>query len=89
MSVIVPMLLQRANSEGEEVYKETSARLLDLAAADQGAFRGVVGGLSEGQKGFMEAVILKGREGAGEKKSVEGEGASGEPSIALRMDFGV
>jgi hypothetical protein len=89
MSVVVPMLLQRANSEGGEVYKETSARLLDLAAADQGAFRGVVGALSEAQKGFMEVVILKGREGVGEKKSTEGEGASGEPSIALRMDFGV
>jgi hypothetical protein len=62
---------------------------LDLAASDQGAFRGVVGALSESQKGFMEVVILKGREASAAGKTAEGEGASGEPSIALRMDFGV
>lgn len=87
MSVIVPTLLARANSEGEEVYRETSARLLDLAGADQVAFRGVVAGMSEAQKGFLEGVIVKGR---GAKVEVsDGDGEEREPSIALRMDFGV
>lgn len=86
MAVIVPTLLARANSEGEAVYKETSARLLDLAGSDQGAFRGVVGGMTGEQKGFMESVILRGRESQGMSKASE-EGAS-EPTIALRMDFG-
>ncbi|MAD83020.1 MAG: hypothetical protein CL912_08650 [Deltaproteobacteria bacterium] len=87
MSVIVPTLLARANSEGEDVYKETSARLLDLAGSDQGAFRGVVGGMSGEQKGFMESVILKGRQSQGGAKVVDEDGGR-EPTIALRMDFG-
>ncbi len=86
MAVIVPTLLARANSEGEEVYRETSARLLDLAGSDQVAFRSVVGGMTGEQKGFMESVILKGRQSQGGSKTTE-EGAS-EPTIALRMDFG-
>lgn len=87
MAVIIPTLLARANTEGEEVYKETSARLLDLAGSDQGSFRGVVAGLSEAQKGFLEGVVQKGRERRDVGKvGVEEEGR--EPSIALRMDFG-
>ncbi|KAH7377966.1 armadillo-type protein [Cadophora sp. MPI-SDFR-AT-0126] len=88
MSVILPTLLARANSEGEDVYKETSARLLDLAGSDQAAFRGVVGGMTGEQKGFMESVILKGRESRGSGKVVDDDGGK-EPTIALRMDFGV
>jgi hypothetical protein len=88
MSVIMPMLLQRASTEGEEVYKETSARLLELAGSDQAAFRGVVGGLSEGQKGFMESVILKGRQARGNVRAEGAENEGREPTIALRMDFG-
>jgi len=89
MSVIMPMLLQRASTEGEEVYQETSARLLELAGSDQVAFRGVVAGLSEGQKGFMEGVILKGRQARGNVRSEGVENEGREPTIALRMDFGV
>jgi hypothetical protein len=89
MSVIVPTLLARANGEGESVFKETSARLLDLAGSDQAAFRGVVGGMTDGQKGFMESVILKGREDSGASKVKEINDEGKEPTIALRMDFGV
>ena len=89
MAVVVPTLLERANKEGEATWKETSARLLELAASDQGAFRGVVGSMSVEQKGFMESVITKGRSAAvdTEKKGDAGDG-DGEPTIALRMDFG-
>jgi hypothetical protein len=89
MSVIVPTLLARANSEGEDVYRETSARLLDLAGNDQAAFRGVVAGMTDAQKQFMESVIVAGRQAGqvpGKVQSDDGEGR--EPTIALRMDFG-
>lgn len=91
MSVLVPTLLERANKEGESVYKETSARLLELAGVDQVAFRGVVGGMTEDQKVFMERVILAGRPaGQGAGRGVEnGTWEEKEPTIALRMDFGV
>ncbi|KAI6330573.1 hypothetical protein MCOR29_001804 [Pyricularia oryzae] len=91
MSLVMPALLARAaaeeEDEGEEgtVYKETSACLLQLASVDQKFFRGVVAGMSEGQKAFMEEVIRSGRRTAQEKDS---GAASGQPSIALKMDFG-
>jgi hypothetical protein len=89
MSVVVPTLLERANKEGEGVYKETSARLLELAGMDQAAFRGVVGNMTEEQKGFMESVILVGRQAQGQSKVEDVNDEGREPTIALRMDFGV
>ena len=89
MSVIVPTLLARANTEGEEVYRETSARLLDLAGSDQAAFRGVVAGMTDAQKGFMESVIVAGRQAQAQGKVKDGDEEEREPTIALRMDFGV
>lgn len=86
MALVLPALLARALSEGEEVYRETSGRLLELASADQGAFRAVVGAMGEGQRGFMEEVIRSGR--GAEKGGVREEGVSREPTIALKMDFG-
>jgi len=91
MALVVPTLLSRAASEeGQAVYRETSARLLELAAVDQAAFRRVVAGMSEGQKAFMEEVIRNGRVGGGAQQT-GGEaagGGGGQPSIALKMDFG-
>ncbi len=89
MSLVLPTLLSRASGEENPggVYPETSARLLELAGADQVAFRGVVAGMTEGQKAFMEAVIKAGRvRGAGQQRSADGEDK--EPTIALRMNFG-
>lgn len=87
MSLVVPTLLSRAASEGGEgdIYRETSARLLELASADQTSFRGVVAGMSEGQKAFVEEVIKSGRQSQ-EVKDADVE--SGQPTIALKMDFG-
>ncbi|KAF7879654.1 uncharacterized protein EAF02_007824 [Botrytis sinoallii] len=87
MSVVIPTLLKRANGDGEKVWKETNARLLEMAAADPTAFRAVVGGMTAEQKGFMEGVLVKGREG-GRGKIDEDEEGGREPTIALRMDFG-
>ncbi|KAI1766040.1 ARM repeat-containing protein [Hypoxylon sp. FL1150] len=85
MSIVAPALLSRAASEGVEVYHETSARLLDLASADQAGFRGVVAAMSEGQKAFMEEVIRSGRQTGGPEKGADN---AGQPSIALKMNFG-
>jgi hypothetical protein len=86
MALMIPMLLSRAASEGGDVYRETSSRLLELASVDQAAFKGVVGGMSEGQKAFMEEVIRTGRLAGSGPRDAGGE--SGKPSIALKMDFG-
>ncbi|KAI0892871.1 ARM repeat-containing protein [Annulohypoxylon nitens] len=85
MSVVVPAMLSRASSEGTEVYQETSTRLLELASADQAGFRGVVAAMSEGQRAFMEEVIRSGRQTGGPAK---GSSNTGQPTIALKMDFG-
>ncbi|KAF2084373.1 HEAT repeat protein-like protein [Saccharata proteae CBS 121410] len=86
-ALILPTLLARANKEGATTYKETAARLIDLASADQSAFRTVVGGLSGEQRAFMEAVIKAGGPAMGARRELEREEGNGEPSIALKMDF--
>ncbi|KAH7329245.1 armadillo-type protein [Stachybotrys elegans] len=87
MALVVPALLARANAEGDEVYTETSTRLLELAAADQTSFRAVVGGLSVAQRGFLEEVIRSGQQNAGASQKVASSGG-GQPTITLKMDFG-
>ena len=90
MSIVAPTLLERANKEGEVVYRETSARLIELAGMDQVVFRGIVGNMSEEQKGFMESVIVAGRSAQAKANERGIESADeGEPTIALRMNFGV
>ncbi|KAI2601900.1 ARM repeat-containing protein [Hypoxylon sp. NC1633] len=85
MSIVVPALLSRAASEGVEVYHETSARLLELASADQAGFRSVVTAMNDGQKAFMEEVIRSGRQTGGAQNDLSN---AGQPRIALKMDFG-
>jgi hypothetical protein len=87
MALVVPTLLARASSEGEDVYRETSARLLELAAVDQGAFRSVVAAMSGSQKSFLEEVIRRGRQ-SNDGPERAGGTAEGQPTIALKMDFG-
>ncbi|CAN8097169.1 unnamed protein product [Discula destructiva] len=90
MSLVVPTLLSRAASEGgtdANIYRETSARLLELASADQASFRGVVAGMSEGQKAFMEEVITSGRQNESVQRDADAD--NGQPSIALKMNFGI
>ena len=88
MSIIIPMLLTRAAGESEANFKETAARLLELASADQTAFRSVVGKMSGEQKALMEKVIRQGRASEGRDAGREDRDESGEPSIALILDFG-
>jgi hypothetical protein len=83
MALVIPTLLSRASSAGSTTYKETAARLLELAAVDQTRFRTCVGTLDGEQKAFMEQVIREG----GAKREVARREETGEPSIALKMDF--
>lgn len=92
MSIILPTLLKRASGELESendardsIFRETSSRLLELAASDQTAFRSIVAGLTSEQRGFMESVILAGRSAAASSaKDTSGEDEGKEPTIALK-----
>ncbi len=90
-SILIPMLLTRAKSDPNALFPETSARLLELAGADQNAFRNAVAGMSSEQKGFMEEALRTGGAWAqsGKGKAGDGnDGGTGEPSIALKLSFG-
>jgi HEAT repeat-containing protein 5 len=90
IALVLPTMLARAQKEGEETYKETAGRVLELASIAQTEFKAVVGGLNGEQRAFMEEVIRSGGPGTkGRGGQNEGDrGRSGEPRIALRMDFG-
>ncbi|KAL2752679.1 hypothetical protein ACRALDRAFT_1077843 [Sodiomyces alcalophilus JCM 7366] len=92
MALVVPTLLARASAEGKQTYRETSAWLLELASADQSAFKAVLGGMSEGQKAFLEEVIRAGRQAADAAARFAGGGAGAsngvQPTIELKLNFG-
>ncbi|KAJ3573535.1 hypothetical protein NPX13_g4662 [Xylaria arbuscula] len=85
MSVVVPTLLARAANEGDEVYKETSTRLLELASVNQTAFKGLVAAMNDGQKAFIEEVLRSGRQ---DNDADRDNSNAGQPSITLKMNFG-
>jgi hypothetical protein len=87
MSMVVPAVMSRAAAEGEELYMETSSRLLELAAVDQGTFRAIVNNMSGEQRSFLEEVIRSGRQAASGANSSASTGG-GQPTIALKMNFG-
>lgn len=87
MALIIPALMTRATAEREELYQETSARLLALAAIDQEAFRGIVGAMSAAQRGLLEEVIRSGRQDNSNSNQSSADD-SGQPTIALKMNFG-
>ncbi|KAF1364018.1 ARM repeat-containing protein [Lizonia empirigonia] len=81
--IVIPVLLARVRNDAK-TGQETAGRLLEIAQADQEAFRGVVAGLSTEQKDFLQSVL---KSGQGQKKEVRRE-EEGEPTIALKMNFG-
>lgn len=87
MGLVIPTLMTRAAGEGEEIYQETSTRLLELAAVDQAGFRATVGAMNSGQRAFLEEVIRFGRQSASEANA-SSPGEPGQPSITLKMNFG-
>ena len=82
-NIVIPALLARVRNDGS-TSQETAGRLLEIAQTDQEAFRGVVGGLDAEKRDFLQAVL---KSGQGPKK-VERRDDEGEPTIALKMNFG-
>ena len=81
--IVIPALLARVQND-DSTSQETAVKLLELAQADQEAFRGVVAGLNPEQRDFLQGVL---KSGQGPKKEVRRE-EEGEPTIALKMNFG-
>ncbi|KAL2387653.1 hypothetical protein RJ035_004067 [Blastomyces gilchristii] len=96
MALVIPALLMRARNEGQGIYKEIAAALLELAKIDAVSFRGLVAGMGAEQRAFTEEILRNGGIGGGgggggkEGRNVSDGADDGErnvPSIALRMDF--
>jgi hypothetical protein len=90
ISLVMSALLARAKREGESVHKESAGHLLELAKADQLAFRALVASMNTDQKGLLEEVLRSVGVGAVASKSdaeAEDNAPQAAPSIALRMDF--
>jgi len=99
MSLLVPCLLTRAthpvpNGSKEDLPKQSSSGLLELASADGPTFRAVVVQLENEQRTQLEQLLRSA--GLGRKQSMHRRidtGASlsddeeSKPAIALRMDF--
>ena len=82
VKMVVPALLARVKKEPES-EAETAGRLVEILGVDQGAFREVVAGLGVGEREFLQGVLKRGQGGEREVKA-----ETGEPTIALKMNFG-
>jgi HEAT repeat-containing protein 5 len=85
-AMVLPILLKRASLEGPSVHQEIAGRLLEVAGADQAAFRGLVGQMGGEQHKFLES-LLRSQSGHPRQNEVDSDEADVKPSIALRMDF--
>jgi hypothetical protein len=95
----------RHSRHRQSAYADTAARLLELAAANPAAFRATVNALGAEQRAAMEKIIREGGGAAGsqsaeaaaaaaaaaaeEKEELQRRLRAQEPSIALKMDFGL
>ena len=88
--IVAPALLRRAQDEGEKVWPDTSARLLELARKEPALFKGIIASMDAEQKAFVEDVL---RKGGGVGMNANAANAKGDgreeaaPTIALKMDF--
>lgn len=85
-TIIIPALLKRADLRGPGSYKEAARQLLELAAADQTAFKQLVGRLHSEQRELLDVILRSQRGNDSQDKAYSDEGDV-KPSIALRMDF--
>ena len=85
LSYVIPALLYRTETVGKGAYEDAAGKLLILAGADQGAFRVVVERMEGNMRRFMETVLREGG-GGGRWNAIE---EKEEPTIALKMEFGV
>ena len=77
-----------SGQQGEAVFGETAARILELAGMDQPAFRAVVSGMDPEMRGLLEQVLREGHTAKTKDNEQDLEEQGSEPSIALKMDFG-
>ena len=84
--VVVPTLLRRARAEGEVVWPQTSARLLELARRDSEMFKGILTAMDSEERALLEEILRSGGVSAREQSS-EREKEEEKPTIALKMDF--
>jgi HEAT repeat-containing protein 5 len=85
VALFIYALQERAALDGDNVHRETASRLLELANADNAAFRGVVAGMDDTRRRNLEQIV---KTGAGAKNRNDNYGADHEPTIALKMNFG-
>lgn len=84
IALILPAQLARAATAGSGAYRDTAARILEMAGGKlQGPFRSAANGLSEEQKSLLQEIIKEGGAGARKVEVQEVEA----PTIALKMDF--
>ena len=85
VALFIQTLLLRAMADGTKVYMEISTRLLELANADNAAFRAIVAGLGGDRRRVLEQVL---KSGSGVKRTNDDYGTDHEPTIALKLNFG-
>ena len=86
LCLVLPALLHQTKMVGRSVYRDIANRLLALAAMNQPAFKGVAASMSAEQRGLLEDVLREGERGSRHEGRAGGE--KGEPSIALKLNFG-
>lgn len=79
------VFLSCAAKDGKASYSGIAARLLELAATDNGTFRSFVGSMAGEKKQLMEAILKSQASHRGARQDFSAER---EPTIALKMDFG-
>ncbi|KAB8269877.1 armadillo-type protein [Aspergillus minisclerotigenes] len=89
LSIVMSTLLARGKREGQAVYQETAAHLLELAKTDQSVFRSLVATMAPEQKALLEDILRSVNIDSGANKSTRDsvQAQQNEPSIALRFDF--
>ncbi|KAL2432530.1 HEAT repeat-containing protein 5B [Exophiala dermatitidis] len=88
MSILIPLLLLRTKQgNSESARKESAARLLELVAADQVAFKVTVGMLHEDQRSELESLLRATAVGR-KQETPSSDSVDSKPAIELRMDFG-
>ena len=91
MSILIPVLLHRANQKlgngsQEKASRESATWLLELAAAGQQAFRATVVLLDDDRRADLETLLRDTGIGRRQETDVE-DAVDSRPTIELRMDF--
>ncbi|KAI1964676.1 hypothetical protein LOZ58_001363 [Ophidiomyces ophidiicola] len=88
MAIIIPALLQRAQLEGHDVYKETAGMLLELARVDQTSFKNFVASMEPTLRSLTKDILQStGMRSPGVEGHDTDDQTTAAPTITLRMDF--